>query len=77
MIPFIHGSLLLVKELQLLSEEHPDFLTDKWIYSCQREAFFFLRNCMYSIILSSYFSPAADSETQLLRKQSSSIFSGS
>lgn len=42
MVPFFHGSLLLVKELQLSSEEHPDFFTDKWIYFFQRAAFFFL-----------------------------------
>lgn len=76
MVPFFHGLLLLLKELQLLFEEHPDFLIDKWISVSQRE-FFFLRNCMHSIISLSYFAPAADSETQLLRKQSNTIFSGS
>lgn len=31
MVPFFseHGSMLLVKQLQLLSEEHSDFLVDK------------------------------------------------
>lgn len=78
MVPFFseHGSMLLVKQLQLLSEEHSDFLVDKPIYFSHR-ATFFLRNCMHSIISLSYFAFAADSETQSSRKQSNSIFSGS